>query len=182
MSTECVIYSVLSGHRKNLKQWMDQCYSSVLFGKQRKIYPQGMRVGRPKRCKEKRNPQLNFGSSFYMFFLFLLSLPYVNWASRQGCLLYLRFSLWSSDFPLFYFCRLFPSCLLVTAKGSWLDSFFRFQLPNGPTLVLKSFPGGAVVKNPPTSWRPGFSPWIFLPGESHGQRSLVASNPWGCRV
>ena len=44
--------------------------------------------------------------------------------------------------------------------------------------------------------RPGFSPWIgkipwrrkwlptpvFLPGESHGQRSLAGYSPWGCRV
>ena len=44
--------------------------------------------------------------------------------------------------------------------------------------------------------RPGFNPWvrkmpwrrewlptpIFLPGESHGQRSLAGYSPWGCRV
>ena len=43
--------------------------------------------------------------------------------------------------------------------------------------------------------RPGFDPWIekipwrrawqptpvFLPGESHGQRSLVGYSPWGCK-
>ena len=44
-----------------------------------------------------------------------------------------------------------------------------------------------MVKNPPTSWRPGFSPWlrkipwIFLLGESHGQRSLVEDSPWGSK-
>ena len=58
----------------------DQCYSlvatqfkwqssvsawlhSVLFGKQRKIYPQVVRAGQPK-----RRERLNFGSSFYVFF------------------------------------------------------------------------------------------------------------------
>ena len=46
---ECVISSVLSCCSKNLKRWMDQCYSSVLFRKQRRIHPQGMRVGRAKR-------------------------------------------------------------------------------------------------------------------------------------
>ena len=44
--------------------------------------------------------------------------------------------------------------------------------------------------------RPRFNPWVrkipwrrewqptpvFLPGESHGQRSLVGDSPWGCRV
>ena len=43
--------------------------------------------------------------------------------------------------------------------------------------------------------RPGFDPWggkilwrrewlptpVFLPGEFHGQRSLVGSSPWGCK-
>ena len=43
--------------------------------------------------------------------------------------------------------------------------------------------------------RRGFSPWVgkipwrrkwqptlvFLPGESHGQRSLVGYSPWGCK-
>ena len=57
-----------------------------------------------------------------------------------------------------------------------------------------------VVKNPPANtggiMRLGFHPWIgmipwrrawqptpvFLPGESHGQRSLVGYSPWGRRV
>jgi len=47
---------------------MGQCYSSVLFGKQRKIHPGGWRVGQAKRLKEKRGQRPNFGSSFYMFF------------------------------------------------------------------------------------------------------------------
>ena len=43
--------------------------------------------------------------------------------------------------------------------------------------------------------KPGFNPWVrkipwrrkwqsipvFLPGESHGQRSLVGYSPWGCK-
>ena len=81
---------------------VDQCYSSVLFGKQRKIHPQGGRMGQPKRREE-----LNFGS-FLIFFLLPLNLPCVNWASQEGCLFHLRSSLWSLDLPLFYFCGLFP--------------------------------------------------------------------------
>ena len=68
----CVISSVLSCHSKILKQQLtsvtSQCYSSVLFGKQRKIHPPGMKAGQHKRNKEKRSQRLNFGSSFYMFF------------------------------------------------------------------------------------------------------------------
>ena len=54
------------------------------------------------------------------------------------------------------------------------------------------FPGGSVVKNPPAMqemWvRPlmGKIPWrwklqstpVFLPGKSHGQRSLAGGSPW----
>ena len=45
----------------------------------------------------------------YMSFLLPLDLPCVSWASQECCLFSLRSSLWSSDLPLFYFCRLFPS-------------------------------------------------------------------------
>ena len=86
------------------------CYSSVLFRKQRKIHPQGMKSCRPKRLEEKREKDPRpFGSSFYMFFLLPLGLPCVNFASQECCLFYLRSSLRSSDLPLFYFPGLFPS-------------------------------------------------------------------------
>ena len=29
--------------------------------------------------------------------------------------------------------------------------------------------------------QPGSLGWKFLPGESHGQRTLVGYSPWGCR-
>ena len=52
-----------------------------------------------------------------------------------------------------------------------------------------------MVKNPPAmreswvrswvrkiSWRREWLPTpVFLPGESHGQRSLVGYSPWGCK-
>ena len=58
------------------------------------------------------------------------------------------------------------------------------------------FPGGSVVKNPPVNTRdmgsiPGAGrfPWtrkwqptsVFLPGESHGQKSLTGYSPMGLR-
>ena len=50
-----------------------------------------------------------------------------------------------------------------------------------------------MIKRLPTMWGPGFNPWIgkicwrrkwqptpvFLPGKSHGQKSLVGYNPQG---
>ena len=62
------------------------------------------------------------------------------------------------------------------------------------------FPGGASGKEPSCQYkrrkRCRFDPWVgkipwrrkwqptpvFLPGESHGQRSLVGNSPWGCWV
>ena len=64
----------------------------------------------------------------------------------------------------------------------------------------QAFLGGTVVKNPPANegdtrnmdsipgsgrfpWRRKWQPTsVFLPGESHGQRSLVGFCPWGHRV
>ena len=62
-----------------------------------------------------------FGS-FYKFFL-PLGLPFVNWASQECCLFYLRGSLWSSDLPLFYFLGFSLPCLFAMAI---LDSCFLF--------------------------------------------------------
>ena len=50
-----------------------------------------------------------------------------------------------------------------------------------------------MVRNLSAMWRRGFDPWVrkiswrrgwlstavFLPGEFHGQRSLVGYSPWG---
>ena len=101
---ECVISTVLSHGSKNLKRQMEQCYSSVLFRKQRKTHPRGVRA-----CWSKREEKRGLSSSIWApliicLFLLPLGLPYVNWASQED----LRSSLRSLDLP-FYFCRLFPS-------------------------------------------------------------------------
>ena len=58
----------------------------------------------------------------------------------------------------------------------------------------KGFLGVSVVENPPANAGDRFDPWVrktpwrkkwqptpvFLPGKSHGQRSLVGYSPWGC--
>ena len=66
-------------------------------------------------------------------------------------------------------------------------------------LVEQGFPSCARGKEPAFQWRrcrrPRFDPWIgkilwrrewqptpiFLPGKSHGQRSLAGYSPWGCK-
>ena len=64
------------------------------------------------------------------------------------------------------------------------------------THTCMSFPGGSDDKESACNGgEPGFSPWagkiswrrawqptlIFLPGESHEQRSLMGYSPWGCK-
>ena len=60
---------------------------------------------------------------------------------------------------------------------------------------LQGLPGGSVVKTLPAAQETGFYPWVrkipwrrswqpapvFLPGESHGQRSLEGYSPGGCQ-
>ena len=86
--------------------------------------------------------------------------------------------------------------------GHWvLFITWHISCPIHPLLLLTSryslgFPGGAVVKNPPANagdTRPTMPGWgrsprkkwwptpVFLPGKSHGQRSLVGYSPWGCK-
>ena len=107
-----------------------QCYSSILFRRQQEN-PSSRHEGTWFQRREEKTSQhagererASFGSSFYVFFSLCLS--YVNWASQECCLFYLRSSLRSSDLLLFYFLGLFP-CLLATAV---LDSFSLFYLPN----------------------------------------------------
>ena len=86
--------------------------TALFYSEKRKIYPQDVRAYLTKRCKEERERERDPGPLaplFICLFLLLLGLPYVNWASQECFLFYLRSSLWSSDFPLFYFRRLFPS-------------------------------------------------------------------------
>ena len=79
---ECIISSVQTLHNKDLNGGpvLYLSNSSVLFGKQRIVYPHGMRVGWPKRGG--LNP-----SWFPLSICFVsssLSLPYANWASREA--------------------------------------------------------------------------------------------------
>ena len=59
--------------------------------------------------------------------------------------------------------------------------------------VLGGFPGGTVVENLSAGTGDRVDSWVgkiqyswqttpvFLPGESHGQKSLAGYSPWGCK-
>ena len=74
----------------------------------------------------------------------------------------------------------------ITANSEYVERY----------TATEGFPGGSMVKNPPAStgdvgsipgskkisWRRKWQPTpVLLPGESHGQRSLAGSSPWGHR-
>ena len=77
----------------------------------------------------------------------------------------------------------------VTAKNWTRLSDFHFQFQTGNL----GFPGGSVVKSLPAMQEIRIQFWVrkiprqrkwqptpvFLPGKSHGQRSLAGYSPWG---
>ena len=108
--------------------------------KSRKLHLQGLRACRPKDTKRRAPQRLEERESLRFLFLYVslsLGLSCVNWASRECCLFYLRFSLWSSDLPLFYFCRLFPSRSFSHRHSGLL---FPILLPNSVISCILIFP------------------------------------------
>ena len=87
-----------------------------------------MRAWRPKRHKESQAPAPILVPLF-LFLLLPLGLPYVNWASQECCLFYLRSSLQSLDLPLFYFCRLFRSLSFQFSSVQLLSRVWLFATP-----------------------------------------------------
>ena len=111
-----------------------------------------------------------------------------------------RWSRITFGFPflcLFYPETLPPHAVLLWVLGSSCSLLLLLLLP---LLQEGGFPGGSVGKgstgNAGDSGRCKFNPWVrkipwrrvwqptpvFLPGESHGQRSLVGYSPWGHKV
>ena len=93
-------------------------------------------------------------------------------------------------FPFRLLQNIEPYSLYYTVGPYWLS------ILNIPVLHVKVFPGGSAVTNLPTMhWKHMFDLWvgmiprrrawqptpIFLPGESHGQKSLMGSRTWGHR-
>ena len=90
----------------------------------------------------------------------------------------------------------------VTKSRAWLSNWTDLVSPCyiNKNSELKGFPGGSEVKASASNEGdpgsiPGFDPWVgkipwrrkwqptpvFLPGESHGRRSLVSYSPQGCK-
>ena len=107
----------------------------------------------------------------------------------------------ASPIPGFAICSLL---LLVSSWFASLTSWFIFQARlKGESLAglinyhcPKASLVTQMVKNLVQCRRPGFDPWVrkipwrrewlptpvFLPGKSHGQRSLAGYSPWGSQT
>ena len=119
-----------------LRSWMDhvivlrQISVTALFYLEdsRKIHLRGVRARRSKdtrrRAPQGEGERESWLWLFYLYVFRSLGLSYVNWASQECCLFYLRSSLRPSFVS---FSRAFPSLSVATAI---LDSFSLFYLPN----------------------------------------------------
>ena len=92
------------------------------------------------------------------------------------------------------------SIFLVIPKSGIIESYGKsilFYFLKNFHIVFHGFPGSFSAKESTCQCRRhGFDPWVgkipwrrtwpptpvFLPGESHGQRSLAGYGPWGHRV
>ena len=90
------------------------------------------------RGREGERPPALWLLLLYVFFFFPLplGLPYVNWASQECCLFYLRSSLLSSDFSFFYFHVLFPF-LSFGHRHSGLRNYSNYLTLGFCTLTAK---------------------------------------------
>ena len=118
----------------------------------------------------------------------LLHAPNLRWSSILHMVIYMfQFYSLKSSHP--HLLPLSPKvcsfCLCLLCCPAWR------------TTGTMAFPGGASGKEPTCQCRRcGFDPWVgkiswrrkqqptlvFLPGESHGWRSLVGYSPWGCWI
>ena len=89
-------------------------------------------------------------------------------------------------------CRICDLSVLASECYFWAILWVRHLLED-----LVGFPVAQLVKNLPANAGDvrGSDPWVrkiswsrkwqptpvFLPGEAHGQRSLVCYSPWGCK-
>ena len=115
---------VLSPGSKDLKPQTSvtvQLQPRVLLGKQRIVYPGGVRADRPQR----RGLSLSWLPLFICVVSSLLILPYANWASQEGGMFVSPEVLTLvCGFSLVPLLQAFPFlCLLTTAI---LDSFFYY--------------------------------------------------------
>ena len=114
-----------------------------------------------------------------------------NWGSVTGLVIFLKVKELPTDDQTQYQFSEFPFTMKPTSRRLTLLLSLDFSFS---IIVSKGFPGGSAVKICLQCRRRGFYPWvekipwrrkwqppppIFLPGKSHGHRSLVGYSPGG---
>ena len=139
MSGECVISSVLSRHSKNLKQRMDQCYSSVLLASKGKYILETWGWANPKDSKRSPNPSRL--PPFIHLSPLLWACPMQIGVTRRA----VCFPWGPHSGPWIFLCSIFTGfsllCLLATTI---LDSFFYSNYPADPCSQSYSFSSSHV--------------------------------------
>ena len=82
-----------------------------------------------------------------------------------------------------------PEIMQTPGETAQQESSFPPPCPNTPCRGSDSTELTCTAGDPGSIPGAGRSPWrkawqptpVFLPGESHGQRSLVGYSPWGCK-
>ena len=135
-------------------------------------------------CAPPNHPSLLKPWQLLIFFIFSIAVPFVE-CHIAGIIQYIAFS----DGLL----SLSNMHLRLLYISSWPASLFLFSTEK---YFIVGFPGGSEVKNPPAkqetwdgSWV-GKIPWrgkwqptpVFLPGKSHGQRSLAGYSLWSDKL
>ena len=93
-----------------------------------------------------------------------------------------------TDHSRLWLCFHVPSpllCLLSLVKYLPLDLGSTWGCPGGldsKEIACNTGDPGLIPGGVKIPWRRKWQPTpVFLPGESHGQRSLVGYSPWGCK-
>ena len=116
---------------------------------------------------------------------------------------FILFPFMSSFCSRYHITFSFPVSLVSSCLGWFfsLSFFVTLTVPRNTGQVSRrtGLPGGPSGKEPACQYRRHkrcrFDPWagklsdrrawlptpVFLPGESHGQRSLAGCSPWGCK-
>ena len=138
---------------------------------------------------------------YTQLFLFFKKIIYWSIVDLQWCVNFCSTVKWFSYTYILFWAPLIAQLVKnLPAMQETLVQFLDQEAPPEKGKISHSSSWASLVaqtvKNPPAKWRPGFDPWVgkfpwrrerlptpvFLPGESHGQRSLEGYSPWGHKV
>ena len=113
----------------------------------------------------------------------LVPLPFLNpaWMSGSSWFTYYWSLAWRILSITLLVCEM--SAVYSSLSILWHCPSLRLGLPDGSEVKASAWNAGdpgSIPGSEKTHWRRTWQPTpVFLPGESHGQRSLAGCSPWG---